>query len=497
MAHKTNPVSPHQTPLHVAMIAPEIAPFARTGGLGDVIGTLPQALESLGVKLTLIMPAYRSVLKGAFKIENADIRFSIPISNRIEKGTTLKGRIGNAISVYFIRCDKYFDREELYATSAGDYPDNAERFIFFSRAALEILKHDPPSIIHAHDWQAALSIAFLRLLPELYPDLSEVKTVFTIHNLGYQGVFWNLDWHLLNLDWKFFNSTYLEFYNKINFLKGAAALADYVTTVSPAYAQEIITAEQGFGLEGIFQEKGDRLKGILNGIDYNIWDPETDINIVRNYTIDDLTGKRACKTDLQKTFGLEENSSVPIIGMVARFTSQKGFDLVTAAMSDLMKKNIQFIILGYGEKHYQEIFENMKTQYPRRLDIKLAFDFSSEHKIIAGADIILVPSRYEPCGLTQMHALRYGTIPVVRETGGLKDTVYEFDPDKGTGNGFLFKASEVPDFLGAIDRALSVYKQKKLWELLIKNGMKEDHSWGKSAQVYKEIYEHITQNSGW
>ncbi len=442
------------------------------------------------------MPAYRSVLRGGFKLETTDIRLLIPISNRIEKGTTLKGRVGNAITVYFIRCDKYFDREELYATSVGDYLDNAERFIFFSRAALEILKHDPPSIIHAHDWQAALSIAFLKLLPEFYPDLSEVKTVFTLHNLGYQGVFWNLDWHLLNLDWKFFNSKYLEFYNKINFLKGAAALADYVTTVSPTYAQEIKTSEQGFGLEGIFQEKGNRLKGILNGIDYNIWDPKTDTNIIRNYTVDDLMGKRTCKTDLQKTFGLEENSSVPIIGMVARLTSQKGFDLVAAAMNSLMKKNIQFIILGYGEKYYQETFEEMKIQYAGRLDIKLAFDYSSEHKIIAGSDIILVPSRYEPCGLTQMHALRYGTVPVVRETGGLKDTVHEFDPDKGTGNGFLFKVSEIPDFLNSIDRALSMYMQKKLWESLIKNGMKEDHSWEKSAQTYKELYENMTRNSG-
>jgi starch synthase len=474
--------------LHVAMVAPEIVPFAKTGGLGDVIGALPLALEALGIKLTLVMPAYRSVLKGDFHLEHTNIRLSVPISDRIEKGTVLKTKVGNSISVYFIRADKYFDREEFYATADGDYPDNTERFTFFSRSALEVLKIDPPSIIHAHDWQAALSIVFLKLQPEKYPELNKTRAMFTIHNLGYQGVFWNLDWHLLNLDWRYFNSKYLEFYNKINFLKGAAVLADIVTTVSPTYAQEIKTAENGFGLEGVFKEQGDKLIGVLNGIDDKIWNPDTDINIARNYSSTNLAGKNDCKRDLQKTFGLEENPAVPLMGVVARLTSQKGFDLITAVMNDLMKRNVQFVILGHGEKLYLEIFNKMKSQYPRQLAIELVFDAYKEHKVIAGADMIAVPSRYEPCGLTQMHGLRYGSVPVVRETGGLKDTVHEFNPETGMGNGFLFKEYSVSGLLGAIDRSLSVFKNKQLWELLVKNGMKEDLSWEKSARAYNKLY---------
>lgn len=482
--------------LHIAMASSEISPFAKTGGLGDVLGSLPQALEKIGVKISLIMPAYRSVLKGDFITEDTGIHFSVPVSDKIENGSVLKGKVGRSIAIYFIRADKYYDRENLYSTGDGDYPDNAERFVFFSRAVLEVLRSDPPAILHTHDWQTAISIVFLKAQPELYPELASTKTVFTVHNLGYQGVFWNLDWHLLNLDWQFFSSRYLEFFGKINFLKGGTVFADRVTTVSPTYAEEITTDEYGFGLEGIFREKAKNVTGILNGVDYKVWNPETDTNIASTYSADDLSGKIVCKAELQKAFGLQENPDVPLIGMVTRLTSQKGCDLMVMAMNALMEKDIQFVLLGDGEKYYSELFEGIVKQYPGRMSIQMAFDELKVHTILAGADIILVPSRYEPCGLTQMYGLRYGTVPVVRTTGGLKDTIDEFNTETGKGNGFLFSLSEPADLMAAIDRALECYQRKDLWKTLIKNDMKENFSWEKSARFYKDIYQKLSQAIG-
>lgn len=477
--------------LHVAMASSEISPFAKTGGLGEVLGSLPLALEKLGIKLSLIMPAYPSILRGDFPIEDTGRSFSVPVSEGREKGSILKGKLGYSMPVYFIRADKYYDRQSLYHTGEGDYPDNAERFVFFSRAVLEVIRNDPPNILHANDWQTALSIVFLKAQPELYPELANTKTVFTVHNLGYQGVFWNLDWHLLNLDWRFFISQYLEFFDKINFLKGGVVFADHITTVSPSYAEEITTYEYGFGLEGIFREKAKDLTGILNGVDYRVWNPETDANISSTYSIDDLSGKINCKTELQKTLGLQEKPDVPLIGMVARLTSQKGCDLVAMALSSLMERDIQFVLLGDGEKYYTELFQSLAEQYPGRMSLQIAFDEAKVHAIVAGADFILIPSRYEPCGLTQMYGLRYGTIPVVRATGGLKDTIHKFNPEMGTGNGFLFGLSEVTDLLAAIDRALECYQHKELRKIVIKNGMKENFSWEKSSKLYKKVYQKL------
>ncbi|MFC2006977.1 glycogen synthase, partial [Chloroflexota bacterium] len=304
--------------LHVTLASSEIAPFAKTGGLADMVGSLSVALEKLNVRVTLIMPAYRSVLQGGFPVEATGLRFAVPLSNRKEEGSLLKVRTGSAVLVYLIQADKYFDRDYLYNTPEGDYPDNAERFIFFSRAILEILKLDPPSILHCHDWQAALAITFLRAQPYLYPQLALVKTIFTIHNLGYQGVFGQPDWHLLNLDREFFTLRYLEFYDRINFLKGAIIFADAISTVSPSYAEEIKTVEYSFGLEGVFQERASDLVGILNGADYGIWNPEIDPFIAKNYSLEDFSGKKNCKTDLQRRFKLVEEPLIPVLGMVSR-----------------------------------------------------------------------------------------------------------------------------------------------------------------------------------
>jgi starch synthase len=474
--------------LHVALVSPEIAPFAKTGGLGDVLGSLPQALAELGVRVSLILPAYRSVLQGGFSLEDTGVRFTVPVSDRREEGRLLKTQPRSDITVYFIRADRYFDREYFYGTPEGDYPDNAERFIFFCRAALEVLKIDPSHILHANDWESALAIAFLKTQPNLYPELAATKTVLTIHNLGYQGLFWSLDWHLLNLDWSFFTPRYLEFYGKINFLKGGIVFADAITTVSPTYAKEIQTPEQGFGLDGIFREGAAKLVGILNGVDYDVWNPETDPAIAKNYSLNDPSGKRMCKIELQQNFCLSQNPDIPVLGMVSRLTAQKGVDLLETAIDDLLSRNCQLVLLGAGDKVYQDFFSQIPDRYPDRVGVQIGFSESSAHKIIAGSDLLLMPSRYEPGGLTQLYGLKYGTIPIVRATGGLKDTVEEFQPQTGRGHGFVFEPYEVWHFLEAIDRALIFLHQKDKWTMVMGNAMAADFSWARSARAYLDLY---------
>ncbi len=489
----TSQVSSHQV-LPVAIASSEIAPFAKTGGLGDVVGSLPKALERLGLRVSLIMPAYRSVLQGKLALENTGVRFTVPISDRREEGSLLKATTGSAIPVYFIRADRYFDRDYLYGTPEKDYADNAERFTFFARAILEVLKLAPPSILHAHDWQSALAIALLKAQPYLYPELASVKTVFTVHNLGHQGLFSPSDWHLLNLEGSFFTPRYLEFYGKINFLKGGLVFADAITTVSPTYAEEIKTAEQGFGLEGVLQERAVSLTGILNGADYDIWNPKIGPFIGATYGPNNLVGKKVCKADLQRSFHLPDQPEVPLIGMVSRLTAQKGFDLLEEALDALLSRDLQFVLLGTGDRRYQDFFSKLPLVYPGKAGVRIVFDESLAHKIIAGSDFFLMPSRYEPSGLTQIYSLKYGTIPIVRATGGLRDTIDEFDSKTRTGNGFVFSAYDVRSLLGAIDRALAVFYRNEEWQTLIKNAMAANFSWDRPARAYLNLYQKLLTN---
>lgn len=472
----------------VAIISPEIVPFAKTGGLGDVLGALPIALERLGLRPCLFMPAYRSVLKGGFPLEDTGVRFSVPISSRREGGSLFKTVTGRDIPVYLIRADRYFDRDYLYGTSDADYPDNAERFIFFCRAILEVLRLSPPRILHAHDWQSALAVAFLKAEARLYPELALTRTIFTVHNLGFQGIFPHLDWHLLNLDQHFFNPRYLEFYGRINFLKGGLVFADTITTVSPTYAEEIKTTEQGFGLEGVFQERAASLVGIINGADYSVWSPETDPFIAQNYSAQDLSGKKTCKADLQRFFGLPLDAAVPLVGMVTRLAAQKGIDLLQEALDKLLARKLQLVLIGTGESRYEQVFSRVPLAYPGRVGVKIVFDEALAHRVIAGADMFLLPSRYEPSGLTQLYSLKYGTIPIVRATGGLKDTIEEFDPETGTGNGFVFGPYQDNDFLSAVDRAIALFRQHDRWTTLMHNAVSADFSWEHTARPYLELY---------
>jgi 1,4-alpha-glucan branching enzyme len=479
---------PVREPLAIAMASPELVPFAKTGGLADMVTSLAAALRSLGHRVTAIMPAYRTVLEQAAARETG-IRFDVPIGGSIVEGAVLTATLASDVPVYFIRCDRYFDRPFLYSTPEGDYPDNAERFIFFGRAVLQVLSHvGAPHILHAHDWQSALAVAFLKAQPELYPALSSVRTVVTVHNLGYQGLFPSNYWNLLSLDEALFTPRHLEFYGNINFLKGGLAFADAISTVSPAYSREIQTPEFGFGLDGFFRARAADLTGILNGADYSSWNPQTDQFLAQNYGPENLAGKIACKADLQQAFDLTADPHVPLLGVVSRLVSQKGFDLLVSAFDDLLRRDVQFILLGSGDRQYQDFFQQAARRNPQRIGVRIGFDEALAHRIEAGSDMFLMPSLYEPSGLNQLYSLKYGAIPIVRATGGLKDSVREFHPATGKGNGFVFDAYETGALLAAIDRALEVFCRKEDWTRLMRQAMTADYSWERSAGEYAKLY---------
>ncbi len=473
------------------MLSPEISPFAKTGGLGEVVETLSRALARRSHELCLIMPAYRSVFRGEFALAESSLKVSVPVSNRQVEASVLETELEEKASVYFIRADHYYDREFLYGTAAGDYPDNAERYVFFCRAALEVLRHRPVAVVHGHDWQSAFAIIALKTQGARYPELAAAKTVFTIHNLGFQGIFREPDWHLLNLDRSLFTPRHLEFFGNINLLKGALVLADKITTVSPGYAGEIMSAEQGFGLEGVLQERARDVVGILNGIDYSRWDPKIDPFIAKRYDANCLTAKGDCKKSLRLEMGLPPDSKAPLIGMISRLTAQKGLDLIEAILDELIARDVQMVVLGNGDPHYERFFTQAAGRYPAKIAARIDFDESMAHKIEAGADIFLMPSLYEPCGLNQMFSLKYGTIPVVRSVGGLKDTVKDYADESGTGTGFVFREYKPQALLDAIDRALWVFGDQRAWMSLCRKAMSMNFSWDRSAETYSELYQKL------
>jgi starch synthase len=477
--------------MKVAMISSEVVPYAKTGGLADVIGTLSAALAQMGHELTVVTPLYSSVLQSGTVLEEPGRKISVPLADRQVEGSLFHTRSAPGVTVKLIRADRYFDRPFLYGTPAGDYSDNAERFVFFSRAGVEILQHEPVDVIHCHDWQTALAIVFLRTQPERYGALARAKTVFTVHNLGFQGIFPAAEWPLLNLDSRLFTAQFLEFYGNINFLKGGLLFADKITTVSPTYAGEIMEPEQGFGLDGVLRERRKDVIGILNGVDYSQWNPETDRFIAKNYSADSPRAKQSCKKFLQGAVGLPESSEMPLLGMVTRLTSQKGIDLLEAIFEQLMERDLQFALLGSGEPRYEEFFAGAAARHPAKFAVRTGFDEALAHQIEAGADIFLMPSRYEPCGLNQMFSLKYGTIPIVRKVGGLKDTVEDFDAATQTGTGFVFEPYEAQALLDAIDRALELYRSKSDWTALMRRAMSRDFSWERSARLYEQLYREI------
>ncbi|MBI1815157.1 MAG: glycogen synthase GlgA [Deltaproteobacteria bacterium] len=476
--------------MRVLMAASEAVPLAKTGGLADVIGALPAVLTTLGVEVSVVLPAYRAIDRDKFPLRPTGWSVSVPISSRTIETAVLTTELPSGVQVYLPGADAYFDRDELYGTPAGDFSDNAERFAFFARAVLAIAERlGPPQILHCHDWQTALVPAFLRADAARYPTLAAVKTVLTIHNLAYQGVFWGEDWHLLNLDRRYFNPEQIEFYNQINYLKGGIVFADAVTTVSRTYAEEIQTPAFGHRLDGVLRARHAVLTGILNGVDYDEWNPATDPHIAARYSAGSFAGKARCKADLQSVFGLPVDAKLPLFGIVSRLADQKGFDLLAATLPRLLAQPVQLVVLGTGDVRYQAVLSELADRFADRVAVRFTFDNALAHKIEAGADFFLMPSRYEPCGLNQIYSLRYGTIPIVHATGGLQDTITQFDGEQG--NGFKFREYTPAALLDCINSALVYYRRPAKWRLVRRNAMAADFSWQRSAQQYVELYERL------
>lgn len=444
--------------MKIAMCASEVVPFAKTGGLADVAGALPLALEELGQDVIIIMPRYKN----------------IPYPQ-----TTA----GKKIKVYFIEHDQYFNRSSLYGEKSGDYADNLDRFSFYCKRTLELLKEIKfkPDIIHVHDWQSSLIPVYLKTIYKDDPFYKNTGTLLTIHNIGYQGLFSKDQFPKLGLDWGLFNMEMLEFYGQINLLKGGMVFSDIVNTVSPTYSKEIQTKEFGYGLEGVLTKRSKSVFGILNGLDYTIWNPQTDKFIAKNFSLKSVADKATDKADLQKLCRLPVKKDIPLLGIVSRLAEQKGFDILAAGIDDICQMPLQLVILGTGDLKYHLLLEEMVKKYPKVISLHLKFDDSLAHKIYAGSDIFLMPSKYEPCGLGQLISLRYGTIPLVFKTGGLADTINK-------NNGFIFDQYSKDGLTETLKQALKLFKNKTKWDALIKKAIAQDFSWGESAKKYLKLY---------
>jgi starch synthase len=478
--------------MKVAFLASEVIPYAKTGGLADVAGALPKFLASLGADVRVFMPFYRDVSRKKLPLETVLDRASLDLDGRQTAYRVLAHR-ADGVTVHFIDRPALFDRDQLYGTATGDYPDNGERFAFFCRASLETLKamDFAPDVVHGHDWQAALTFAYLRHAFADDPFFGRAGTLFTIHNLAYQGLFDKELLGRIGLPASLFNMNDLEFYGRVNALKAGILYASAVSTVSPRYSREIQTPEFGCGLDGLLRARSGVLHGILNGVDYRDWDPATDRHIPRTFTAADPTGKAVCRAGLAREFGLAAPTDRPIAGMVTRLVGQKGLDIVCEALDALLGLDMTLVILGTGEKKIQDFLIEAQQKDPDRIGLKIAFDERLAHMIYAGSDLFLIPSRYEPCGLTQMYAMKYGTVPVVRATGGLDDSVQEFDARTGTGNGFKFVEAEPGPLVEAAGRAATTFRRGEDWGTLIGNAMAADFSWERSAAAYLDLYRRL------
>ena len=546
-----------QSIMKILFAASEMTPYAKTGGLGDVVGALAGELSRLGHEVTCCIPYYRQVREVLGEGRRGDLSqgrrrglplreeakpvgltLTIPLGSRTVTGDVLELRQPDGVRVLFVRRDEFFDRSELYYTGVRDYEDNAERFLFFSKAVVELAGYTRyrADVVHCHDWPTAFVPVQMRhresqrlgdqegrrggqpLQGDFGGDKSPVplaKTVLTIHNIAYQGMFWSLDFPLTNLPGEFFTPEALEYYGQMNLLKGGIVFADAITTVSKTYADEIQTAEGGFGLDTVLGTRADDLHGIVNGVDYACWNPETDPHLRHPYDMKDLSGKQACRADLLAKLGLDGGTAAegrhgglplqgtpgkaasgglplqeagPVAAFVSRLTEQKGIELMAAAAEDLVKSGVTLAILGKGERKYEELMTGVAARYPGRVSVTIAHDEALAHQMQAGADILLMPSHFEPCGLTQLYALKYGTIPVVHATGGLEDTVAPYNGRTGAGTGFKFATYTPAAFVGAVQQAILLHKQPKKWQKLMRNAMACDFSWQASAKEYEKLY---------
>lgn len=468
----------------VLMVCSEATPFAKTGGLADVLGALPPALVAQGHDVAVVLPRYRRVsLAGAQRVaENLAVWFG-PDQYRTE----IYVAVERGVPYFLVDCPPLYDRDGLYGENSEDYPDNAVRFAVLCRSALDVIRClYRPQIVHGHDWQAALVTAYLSYPFANDPTFLGMSTILTIHNLGYQGRFGRDVLPRLGLEDALFTAGVMEMDGDVNFLKTGIQLADALTTVSPTYAREIQTPEYGFGLDALLRERCSVLSGIMNGADYEHWDPATDPYIARRYSPADLSGKRDCKAELLRTFGLPaDDLTRPLIGIVSRFDRQKGFDLIEGIAEDLVAAGVLLVALGTGEPHYEQMFQRLAADHPASIAVRIAFDESLAHQIEAGADMFLMPSHYEPAGLNQLYSLRYATVPIVRATGGLEDSI-----DAATG--FKFAGSRPEDLIETVREALAVWNDPPRWRRMMLAGMAKDFSWKSSAAQYSMLYHRLT-----
>jgi starch synthase len=486
--------------MNVVIAASEAVPYVKTGGLADVVGALSVELARLGHCVTLILPRYRE-----FKPQVAParvvgaIRVPTPkglVDANLEEECVADGVGAQSVRVIAVRYDPFFDRSGLYQSESGDFSDNLNRFVFFSRAVLEIVawlknrEAQPTDILQLHDWQTALAAVYLKTLERNRVEFGGVKTLLTLHNVGYQGLFPGAKFVDTGLPSTLFTPSGLEFYGSVNLLKGGILYADAISTVSPTYAKEIVTSDGGFGLEGVLAGRADRIVGIANGIDVRTWDPETDAYLPAHFSQNDLSGKALCKRALQAELGLPCDE-VPLLGVIGRLTSQKGFDLLTEIVPELMLLGVQLAILGTGDKSLESRFRLAKERFPKHIGLGVGFDEGLAHRIEAGADMLIMPSRYEPCGLTQLYSLRYGTVPIVRRTGGLADTVMPYRPSTiqaGTATGFHFGEVSSSALLSTVLLALKVFEDRRVWRAMQVAGMARDSSWRNAARIYSELF---------
>ena len=483
-----------QDQLKVAFISSEVFPFAKTGGLADVSGALPKYLARQGQEVIIIMPKYSKIDEQRFGLREAGVSVQVDFAGETKEYRLLVSEHIPGVKTYFVDAPEFYDREELYGTPNGDYPDNALRFGFLAKSVLAILRalDFRPDIIHCNDWQTGLVPLYLReRCKQDDTFFSGIKTLFTIHNIAYQGIFSHEELPKLGLGWEHFVMNGLEFWGKVSFMKGGIVYSDAVSTVSRTYSQEIQTSEFGYGLEDILRSRSDVLFGIPNGIDPEEWDPSTDDEIAARFSVENIDAKQENKRALAEENGLEYASERPIVGMITRLAAQKGLDILSQCLEELVSLGINFVILGTGDEEYHRIFEGFRDRLSGKVGVHIMFDAAMAKRIYAGSDMFLMPSRYEPCGLGQLISMRYGTVPIVRKTGGLADTVFEFDPAKLTGTGFLFSEYSAGALTETVKRALNLYKDQQRWRKLVENAMNYDSSWDRSSAEYVKLYQKV------
>lgn len=509
---KNHPSTVHRyagrTPrLHVLMVASEVAPFAKTGGLADVLAGLPRALARLGHRVTIVLPRYRSIEGSAIGASAIGLSSAPALEATVELGSVrhhvkfLVHGEGTPVRTVFVDCPALFDRDGFYGSGGQDFSDNADRFGILCAAALDFAEREregQANVVHAHDWQAGLVPTLLRRQPARWPRLSRAGVLLTIHNLAYQGQFDKDTVPRLGLDWDVFKMETGEFYNNFSFLKAGIAYSDHVTTVSPRYAEETLTPEFGVGFDGLLRSLGDRYSGILNGIDTEVWNPGTDAFLPAHFAPGDLAGKRVCKRELLNVFGLPQGDDAlerPVIAMVSRLVAQKGLDWIADAADELMSLDATWVILGSGERRYEDMWQTLRERHPSRVGVYFGFDERRAHLAEAGADLFLMPSKFEPCGLNQMYSLRYGTVPIVHAVGGLDDTIRTWRPNSRHANGLKFENGSGQAVAATVRQALRLYHNPPQWAGLMAEGMSDDHSWDRAAREYVKVYKRARRDA--